>query len=349
MSKNLPPTYPAFLENIKQTIQAERSRAIQQLTRSLILVYWEIGKLIVENQEKEGWGKSVVEQLAKDLQEAFPARTGFSARNLWDMRRFYDTYKDFSNLRQLVAEIPWGHHLLIMQKINGIEEKKYYLQAAAEMRWSRKVLLNQIKANAYERHQTLPKQNNFEKALPQHIAEQANEAIKSSYNLEFLGVRKLMLERNLEEALLNYLQDFLLELGYGFSFVGSQYSLALADKTYRVDLLFFHRKLHCLVAIDLKIGEFKPEYAGKMNFHLELLDEQVRLPEENPSIGIILCAEKNNLEVEYALRSIHKPMGVAEYQLMENLPDELMGQLPTAQQLKEQIEKRLKINESDNK
>ena len=210
------------------------------------------------------------------------------------------------------------------------------------MRWSRSVLLNQIKAKSFERHTQLPKHTNFAQALPEHLAEQANEAVKSEYNLEFLGIHQLMLEQELEELLLKHLQDFLLELGYGFSFIGSQYSLTLDDKIYRVDLLFFHRKLHCLVAVDLKIGSFKPEYAGKMNFYLELLDEQVRLPEENPSIGIILCAEKNNLEVEYTLRTSNKPLGVAEYRLISSLPEELSGQLPDPDELRRQLKNKLK-------
>lgn len=341
MSK-LPTNYNSLLRDIKKAIQSERSRAIQQLTRSLIKVYWEIGKLIVENQEQGGWGKSVVEELSKDLQKEFPGQSGYSTRNLWFMRQFYETYCNHENMKQLVSEIPWGHHILIMQKTKTMEEKRYYIEASSQMRWSRKVLLNQIKAGAYERHRLLPKQTNFEKALPVHIAEQANEAIKSEYNLEFLGVQKLVLERDLESLLLDYLKEFLLELGYGFSFIGSQYPLSLNDKTYRVDLLFFHRKLQCLIAIDLKIGGFEPEFAGKMNFYLELLDEQVRLPKENPSIGIILCAEKNNLEVEYALRSINKPMGVSEYKLRSSLPEELLGQLPAPEELREKLKGKIR-------
>ena len=342
---SLPQNYHTLLKDIRVAIQTERSQAIQQLTRSLILVYWEIGKLIVENQKRDGWGKSVVEQLSKDLQKEFTGSSGFSARNLWDMRRFYETYNKFSNLRQLVAEIPWGHNLLIMQKIDDMEEKEYYIRASSKMRWSRAVLLNQIKADAYARHRVMPKQNNFQTTLPEHIAEQANEAVKSEYYLEFLGVNKIMLERNLEALILEYLQEFLLELGYGFSFIGSQYNLTLAEKDYRVDLLFFNRKLQCLVAIDLKVTGFKPEYAGKMNFYLELLDEQVKLAQENPSIGIILCAEKNDLEVEYTLRTSNKPLGVAEYKLSSSLPEELAGMLPDPQILKEELMRRLKEKE----
>lgn len=329
--------YQQLLTDIKTTIREERTKAIRQLNRSLIQVYWGIGRHIVESQAQHGWGKSIVEQLSNDLRREFPGEAGYSSRNLWEMRRFYETYKDFSNLQQVVAEIPWGQHRLIMQKAESHEERVYYLKATAEMAWSRDVLLNQIKAQAYQRHLVSPKQTNFSQVLPEHFAEQANEAMKSSYNLEFLGIQEPMLELELERQLISNLKDFILELGYGFSFIGNQYSLKLGEKTYRVDLLFFHRKLRCLVAIDLKIGAFKPEFAGKMNFHLELLDEQVRLPEENPTIGIILCAEKESLEVEYALRTSNKPIGVAEYQLLPQLPKELAGQLPSPEELKGSI------------
>jgi predicted nuclease of restriction endonuclease-like (RecB) superfamily len=259
--------------------------------------------------------KGIVEQLSKDLQRDFPGTEGFSARNLWNIRLFYDTYRDSLILQRLVAEIPWGHHIVLMSKAKTDEERAFYIRASSSMGWSRDVLLNQIKAQAYERSLLEPKQTNFQDTLPDHLLEQANEALKSQYNLEFLGISKPILELELEHQLLNQLKRFLLELGYGFAFVGNQYPLKLGEKTYKVDLVFFHRSLRCLVAIDLKVGAFKPEYAGKMNFHLELLDEQAEMEGENPAIGIILCAEKDNLEVEYALRTSNKPMGVAEYQL----------------------------------
>lgn len=329
--------YLDLLQQIKKTIRQGRTKAIQQVNRSLINLYWEIGQQIVQSQEKHGWGKSIVEQLSKDLKDSFPSQTGFSPRNLWDMRRFFETYKDDPNLRQLVAEIPWGHHLVIMQKTGSRAERSYYLQASSQMAWSRATLLNQIKAGAYQRHLQLPKQTNFSQTLPEHLAEQADETIKSSYNLEFLGINESILEARLENELLRKLQDFILELGYGFAFIGNQYPIALGDKTYRIDLLFYHRQLQCLVAIDLKTGGFTPEYAGKMNFYLELLNTNHKLQHENPSIGIILCAEKNNLEVEYALRSSNKPLGVAEYQLRESLPEELSGKLPSPEELKNQL------------
>ncbi len=336
-NKTMDKGYHQLLSVIKATIRNERHKAIRQLNRSLISVYWEIGRQIVKSQQQHGWGKGVVEQLSKDLAMEFEGQNGFSARNLWFMRQFYETYQASPNLKQLVSEIPWGQHILIMQKAKSHDERVYYLKATSDFAWSREVLLNQIKAQSYERQQQQPKQTNFKLTLPGHFAEQANEVMKSSYSLEFLGIHEPVLELELERRLLEKLKDFLLELGYGFSFIGSQYPLKLSDKTYRVDLLFFHRNLQCLIAIALKIGAFKPEYAGKMNFHLELLDEQVRLAQEHPSIGIILCAEKDNLEVEYALRTTTKPMGVAEYQLSNDLPKELSGQLPSPAELKSNL------------
>ena len=330
--------YLLLLAEIKATIQSERTKAARQLTRSVIGAYWEIGKKILESQKTHGWGKGIVEQLSKDLQRDFPGTEGFSARNLWDMRRLYETYHQLPNLRQLVAEIPWGHHLVILNKMKTPEAQEYYIRASSSMGWSRDVLLNQIKAQAFERSLLEPKQTNFKQTLPEHLAEQANEALRSQYNLEFLGISQPILELELERQLLARLKDFLLELGYGFSFVGNQYSLKLGEKTYKVDLLFFHRGLRCLVAIELKIGAFKPEYAGKMNFHLELLDEQAKMSGENPSIGIILCAEKDNLEVEYALRTSNKPMGVAEYQLSQVLPEGLSGFLPSPEEIKRKFQ-----------
>ncbi len=329
--------YQNLLSEIKAAIRASRNKAIRQLSRAVIESYWDIGRRILESQQVHGWGKGIVEQLALDLQREFPGTEGYSSRNLWDMRRFFETYGSFPNLRQRVAEIPWGHHLVVLNKVKTHEARLYYLEMTVKMAWSRDVLLNQIKAEAYERHLLEPKQTNFAHTLPEHLAEQATDVLKSSYSLDFLGINRQVLDAELESRLLQKLRAFLLELGYGFTFVGSQFSLKLSDKTYRVDLLFFHRGLRSLVAIDLKIGAFKPEYAGKMNFYLELLDEQGRMEGENPSIGIILCAEKDSLEVEYALRISSKPIGVAEYQLLPELPENLVGLLPTPQELKENL------------
>jgi predicted nuclease of restriction endonuclease-like (RecB) superfamily len=330
--------YQILLSDIKNVLRSGRMKAIRQLSRAVIESYWDVGKHIFDSQQQHSWGKNIVEQLSRDLKKEFPGVEGFSTRNLWDMRRLYLTYYEYSNMRHVVAEIAWGHHLVILNKTKTHEERLYYMEAIVKMAWGRDVLLNQIKAKAYERHLLQPKQNNFDKTLPEHLAEQANDMLKSSYSLEFLGINQPVLEVELERRLLQQLKDFLLELGYGFAFMGSQVPLKLGEKTYHVDLLFFHRGLRCLVAIDLKTGYFKPEYTGTMNFHLELLDEQVRMTEENPSIGIILCAEKESIEVEYALRTSNKPIGVVEYSLYPELPENLVGLLPSPSELKRQFE-----------
>ena len=233
-------------------------------------------------------------------------------------------------LQQLVAEIPWGHHMLMLDKLSEAAARLWYLRATVRFGWSRNVLLNQIKAGAYERAVTEKKTHNFDLALPEHFAEQADEMLKSSYNLEFLGLHRAVRERELEDRLITRLQSFLLELGYGFCFVGRQHRIALGKKEYFIDLLFYHRFLKALVAFDLKVGPFEPEFAGKMDFYLNLLNDHERGPADQPSIGIILCAEKDDVEVEYALRTKANPIGVAAYALQSKLPGELKGKLPTA-------------------
>lgn len=333
--------YIKFLNEIKSRIFAARIQAIRSVNKELIKLYWDIGKSIVDRQQKYKWGDNVVGTLARDLQKSFPEVQGFSERNVWNMRRFYEEYKDKPFLQQAVAEIPWGHNLLIMEKISADNEREYYIKFSRDFGWSRNVLLNQIKANAYALSQR-QKTHNFPKALPVHLAEQADESIKSVYNLDFLGITKPVLERDLEKRLVEKIKQFILELGYGFSFLGNQYRLTLGNNEYFVDLLFFNRKLKCLVAIELKTGKFEPEYAGKIDFYLHLLDEQVKLKDENPSIGIILCADKDNIVVEYALRSIKKPVGVAEYYLTKKLPRYLAGKLPGVNALKTPIQEELK-------
>lgn len=367
------PDYPAFLAALKERILHARTTAARAVNRELALLYWDIGRAIVEKQQLLGWGESVIDRLSADLHDAFPRTSGFSPRNMRDMRRLYLAYSDESIwrqpvakllkslssgqgqiwpqavakldenaaatefLRQLVAQIPWGHHRLILDKMTDPAARLYYLRATAQLGWSRSVLLNQIKARAYERAVKEKKTHNFTLALPEHFAEQADEMMKSRYNLEFLGIGRAMKERELEDRLIERLQHFLLELGYGFCFVGRQYRLALGRKEYFVDLLFYHRILKALVAFDLKIGSFEPEHAGKMDFYLNVLNEKERGPDDQPSIGIILCAEKDDVEVEFALKTKNNPIGVAEYQLQSKLPAEFKGRLPTAKQLADAV------------
>ena len=367
------PEYRDFITGLKSRVEAARISAARAVNSEIILLYWDIGQGIVERQQALGWGESVVELVAADLRAAFPGSAGFSARNVWDMRRLFLAYtgadilaqvvRDFPRnaknrslrqpvaeisvigggsgqnatmiqfLRHLVAEIPWGQNLIILNKISDPAPRLWYLQSTARFGWSRNVLLYQIKAGAYERSVTDKKSHNFGVALPEHLAEQANEMLKSSYSLEFLGVRRAVRERELENRLISRLQAFLLELGYGFCFVGRQYRVTAGKKEYFIDLLFYHRFLKALVAFDLKVGPFEPEFAGKMDFYLNLLNDRERGPEDQPSIGIILCAEKDDIEVEYALRSKANPIGVATYQLQSKLPGDLKGKLPTQKQL----------------
>jgi predicted nuclease of restriction endonuclease-like (RecB) superfamily len=245
-------------------------------------------------------------------------------------------------VRELAASVPWGHHVFMLGRVADPAARLYYLRATAQLGWSRNVLLNQIKSRAYERAVREKKTHNFALALPEQLAEQADELLKSRYNLEFLGLGRALKERELEDQLIARLQQFILELGYGFCFVGRQYRLALGRKEYYVDLLFYHRFLKALVAIDLKIGPFEPEHSGKMDFYLNLLNDQERAPNDQPSIGIILCAEKDDVEVEFALKTKANPIGVAEYQVHPKLPPQFKGRLPTARQLADAV-RQLKI------
>ena len=349
--------YPAFLAALKERILGARISAARAVNQELVLLYWDIGRGIVEKQQVAGWGESVVERLAADLRAEFPDMRGFSLANLWRMKQFYlaHTSPEFlaqaarelgpapkgmskteflaQAARELVASVPWGHHVFLLGRLNDPSAQLYYLRATTRFGWSRNVLLNQVKAGAYERAVKEKKTHNFALALPEHFAEQADEMMKSRYNLEFLGIGRAIKERELEDRLIARLQEFILELGYGFCFVGRQYRLALGRKEYFVDLLFYHRFLKALVAFDLKIGSFAPEHAGKMDFYLNLLNDKERAPEDQASIGIILCAEKDDIEVEFALKTKANPIGVAEYQLKARLPAEFKGRLPTARQL----------------
>jgi len=335
--------YGEFVRSIKQRIQASRAQAYRAVNRELIALYWSIGKEIVERQERHGWGKSVVEQLSADLRKEIPDQRGFSAQNLWFMRQLYIEYGQSPILLQLVREIPWGQNIAIMTRVKDAAARQYYLRATAEMGWSRHVLMLQINAQAYERQALRPKQHNFQQNLPEALAEQADLALKDTYALDFLGLHRMAREREIEGRMIACIRDVLLELGAGFCFVGSQYRLVLDDEEYFIDLLFFHRPLRCLVAIELKQGEFQPEHAGKLNFYLNILDDQVRQPDENPSIGLILCQSRKRMKVEYALRGMTKPMGVAEYYLTRRLPSELASSLPSADQLEREIESELRL------
>lgn len=308
--------YSEILRQAVAEINAAKIQVARQINATAISVYWNLGKLLSEKKIEKGHGAGVVNRLSVDLKTEFPDM-GLSPRNLWNMKRLFERYNNADpKLLRSVAVLPWGHNLLLLDKINDNSEAFFYAQKAVELGWTRDVLLNYIKADSYHAEKLLPKSHNFAVALPEHLTEQANEMLKSSYNLGFLGVTQPIKERELEKRLVEKVKQFVLELGKGFSFIGNQYRLEFNNKEYFVDMLFFHRDLKALVAIELKVGEFKPEYVGKMNFYLTLLDKLEKKQDENPSIGIILCADKDHLDVEIALQDINKPIGVAEYQLL---------------------------------
>lgn len=269
--------YNQLLRQVITEIKATRITMARRVNTSMMQLYWNIGAHLSKEGIEKGYGSSVVKRLSADLQQEFPETTGFSPRNLWNMKLFYEFYAlADEKLQRSVALLPWRHNLLIISKTNSLDEARFYTEQALEMGWSSDILLNFIKAETYKNSKILPKQHNFEKALPEHLQEQADEILKSTYNLEFLGLSQPVKERELEKRLVEKIKLFLLELGVGFSFIGSQYRLSLSEKEYFIDLLFFNRKLRSLVAIDLKIGTFEPEYIGKMNFYLGLLDDTVK-------------------------------------------------------------------------
>jgi len=308
--------YNEILSSCISEIQTARRSIAIKINQGTISVYWSIGKLLSEKVAAEFYGSGVIKKLSIDLKKEFPDM-GLSPRNLWDMKKFYERYKTANEkLRRSVAVLPWKHNLLIMSKTSSDEEALFYASKTVKMAWTRDVLLNYIKAKAFLQESTIEKSHNFNETLPENVANYANELLKSSYNLGFLGVTQTIKERELEKRLVEKIKHFILELGKGFSFIGNQYRLEYNEKEYFVDMLFFHRDLKSLVAIELKIGEFQLEYIGKMNFYLTLLDKFERKPDENQPIGIILCADKNHLDVEIALQDVNKPIGVAEYQLL---------------------------------
>jgi predicted nuclease of restriction endonuclease-like (RecB) superfamily len=329
--------YPPFLAEVLATVKSARLRAAQALTRELVELYWELGRLISERQQRLGWGDGVVDRLSRDLKREFPGMTGFSSRNLRKMKQLYDSYRSVGLLAAAAAKLPWDHNVLILGKVTDPAERLWYVQECARQGWSRNVLRHQIESKLYRRLAKLGKLHNFDRTLPHPQSELAAEILKDPYHFGFLGLGTIVRERDLERGLTANLEAFLLELGVGFAFVGRQVRLAVEGRDYFVDLLFYHLRLRCLVAIELKMDDFAPEDAGKMNFYLSALDDLVKHPDDAPAIGMILCRERGRTAVEYALRDLSKPIGVAAWRLTNVLPDELRGSLPDPEQLEEEL------------
>jgi predicted nuclease of restriction endonuclease-like (RecB) superfamily len=335
--------YKSFLSAIKERIYKSQYQALKKVNIELIDLYWSIGEDIVEKQKKLGWGKSVVEILSKDLQKEFPGVHGFSSANLWRMRKFFLAYNQSKKLAPMVREIGWSHNIAIFEKCKNDLEKEFYIRMTKKYGWSKNVLINYIEGKSYERY--LINQTNFDKTLDKDYSQQAKLAVKDTYNFDFLELGEAHLEREFELGLVNSIRIFLLEMGSEYAFIGNQFKVEVDESEFFIDLLLYHRKLNCLVAIELKVTEFKPEYAGKMQFYLAALDEKVKQEHENPTIGIIICKTKQRTIVEYTLKQTNSPMGVAEYSLSKKLPKELKGLLPSP----EEIAKSLSYIEGDMK
>ncbi|MCX6996582.1 MAG: PDDEXK nuclease domain-containing protein [Kiritimatiellaeota bacterium] len=336
LAVGLPSEYGQLLADIKARVHAAQLAAFRAVNTELVALYWDIGRMIVARQKGETWGKSVVQKLADDLQAEFPGSGGFSASNLWRMKLFYETYLPAEKLAPLVREIGWSHNLVILERCKDPLQREFYVRMTRKFGWSKNVLIHQIDNQSYEK--TLLNQTNFDKAVTPAIRAQAKLAVKDDYLFDFLELGEEHAERELERALIARIEDFLRAMGGLFAFVGSQFRLEVDAKEYFIDLLLFHRRLKCLVAVELKVGEFAPEFVGKMQFYLAALDTQVREKGENPAIGIILCKQKSRTIVEYALREANKPIGVATYRIVKQLPRELRGQLPSPAEIGKLLE-----------
>lgn len=330
-------SYATILEELKTKIRQAQYKAVISANKEMIFLYWDIGKTILIQQEKQGWGTKVIDRLAADLRHEFPEMKGFSARNLKYMRAFAEAYPDKQFVQQLAAQIPWFHNCVIMDKVRVPDQRGWYIRQTIENGWSRNILTLQIENELYRRQGKAI--SNFRKTLPSPQSDLAHQTLKDPYIFDFLTLDKETHERAVEKELVNHITKFLLELGSGFAFVGSQYHIEISKKDFYIDLLFYHLKLRCYIVIELKTGDFKPEYAGQLNFYLSAVDSRIKNKDDNPSIGITLCKNKDRIIAEYALRNMTKPMGVSEYKLSRVIPEKLRKALPTVEEIEQELKK----------
>ncbi|EUC20787.1 protein of unknown function DUF1016 [Burkholderia sp. BT03] len=328
--------YNAWLTGLKSRVEQARQRAVLSVNRELISLYWQIGQEILDRQGRAGWGAKVVDQLARDLRTAFPDMRGFSPRNLKYMRALAEAWPGKEFVQQAVAQLPWSHVVTLLDKLKAPEARDWYAEKSIEHGWSRNVLVMQIESRLRERQGSAV--TNFRDRLPPSRSDLARDSLKDPYIFDFLGLTESAQERDIENALTRHITRFLLELGAGFAFVARQYRLVVGGDEFLVDLLFYHLKLRCYVVVELKTTPFKPEYAGQLNFYLSAVDAQVKGPHDEPTIGLLLCKENNRLVAEYALRGIASPMGVAEYQLLRDIPAPLMPNLPSIEQIEAELQ-----------
>ena len=322
-------SYVTIVEDIKNQIRSAQHKAILNANKEMLILYWNIGKIINENST---WGSKFLNKLSSEISSEFPTAKGFSVRNLKNMVRFYREYPEIEIVQSVTAQITWTHNIEIL-RVESKEQRLWYINKTIENGWSVNVLAHQIDTNLYDRQIEQKKVSNFPTNLPSPQSELALETMKDPYVFDFIELKEDAKEKDLEDALINNITKVLLELGKGFAFVGNQYHLEVAGEDYYIDLLFYNIKLKCYVVIELKVGEFKPEYAGKLSFYLTAIDEQVKEVNDNPTIGLLLCKNKNNVIAEYTLRDMNKPMGVSEYRIKDYLPENLQNELPSIEEL----------------
>ena len=330
------PEYLHFKDEITARIRSAQYEALKAVNREMIALYWEIGKRITEQQTALGWGKSVVENLSRDIQKEFPGIQGFGVRNMWDMARFYAEYQSNEFLQPLVAEISWSKHIVILTKCKETQQRQFYILATKRYGWTKDVLINKIEVKTFENY--MLGQSNFDITLPEKIKNQAILALKDEYTFNLIGLAEEHSEYELEQAIIKNIRAFLMEFGPDFSFIGNQYRLEVDGREYFIDLLLYNRRIQAMIALEIKIGEFQPEYKGKMEFYLNVLNDTVKLPHENPAIGIIICKSKSRMIVEYALKSSNMPIGVATYNLSAELPEAYKELLPSSEEIAKKIE-----------
>ncbi|ORM57433.1 DUF1016 domain-containing protein [Pantoea rodasii] len=331
----MPSDYAHWLSDLKGRIHSAQQRAALAVNQELVGLYWQIGRDILTRQADQGWGAKVIERLAHDLRTAFPEMKGFSPRNLKYMRAFAEAWPDAEFVQAVLAQLPWYHQLALLDKLNSQEERRWYAARAIEHNWSRNILVMQIETGLLQRSGSAV--TNFDVSLPHEQSDLARESLKDPYRFDFLGLTEEAQEREVENALVKHVTEFLLELGAGFAFVGRQVLLDVGGDEFFIDLLFYHLKLRCYVVIELKGGKFKPEHLGQLGFYLTAVDRQVKDERDNPTIGLLLCKSKNKVVAEYALGDKSQPMGIAEYKLVESLPVELQTSLPSIEQLEQEL------------
>ncbi|WP_255723882.1 PDDEXK nuclease domain-containing protein, partial [Terrimonas ginsenosidimutans] len=349
-----------ILQTLKEKIQHARQRAMLAVNGLLLSTYWEIGITILTQQKQEGWGAGVINRLIEDLRKEFPDMRGLSIRNVKYMRAFAQAYPNFGKYPQnskdhenqadiivqpVAAQLPWTHHQVIIDKAKTDEERYFYIQQAASNGWSRKQLAQEINSKLYLRQGNAI--TNFDNTLPKLDSALANETFKNPYIFDFLHASEQVRGLGLEKALVQQIKNFILELGRGFAFIGNQFKVKVGETDVSLDLLFFHYRLNCFIVFDLKIGEFKPEFAGKLNFYTTVVDEEIKLPEHKPTIGVLLCKSSDQTMVKYSLKNIKSPLGVSTFELLKDLPQELKPDMPSVEELEEEIEKEIKMYERE--